>query len=265
MELIEIRRKYAALLQERCQIQSAAVLAAFQTVAREIFAGPAPWTMYEPRKGDFKKFSTSDPKDLYSGALISLDGDKGINNGSPIINAIGIEALELSPGMKVYQVGTGGGYYTAILSDIVGKTGEVIGLEIDPHQYTNSRENLQHLANIEIKQSDASTFPIQSANAIISHAGASFPPTNWLKGLAEGGVLVFPLTYKLRDGGGTIGKYVKIKNLKGKLSTTLLTDCAFYPCIGSRNENWDSIFRNLEKHCDNEILASKINDYINQI
>src|SRR3989344_7550180 len=52
-------------------------------------------------------------------------------------------ALDLKPGEKVFEIGTGSGYQTAIIAKIVGPKGKVISTEIVPELVAFSRENLK--------------------------------------------------------------------------------------------------------------------------
>lgn len=51
--------------------------------------------------------------------LVSLDADKGINNGEPFLHAMWIGKVAPKPGETVTHVGAGTGYYTALLAQLV--------------------------------------------------------------------------------------------------------------------------------------------------
>ena len=50
--------------------------------------------------------------------------------------------LDLAAGDHVIHVGAGQGYYSAILAEIVGPTGRVTAIEIDPDLAMKARRNL---------------------------------------------------------------------------------------------------------------------------
>ena len=64
--------------------------------------------------------------------LVAIDETRGLNNGQPSLWASLFDQLDLKPGERVIHVGAGAGYYSAILAEIVGSTGRVRALEIDP-------------------------------------------------------------------------------------------------------------------------------------
>ena len=63
---------------------------------------------------------TEDPRDLYHNILIAIDKDRNVNNGQPSALARWIDALDLKTGDRVYHLGSGVGYYTAIMREVVG-------------------------------------------------------------------------------------------------------------------------------------------------
>ena len=58
-------------------------------------------------------------------------------------------ALELKSGDKVFEVGTGSGYQTAIIAKIIGPKGKVFTTEIIPELISFAKQNLSN-ANLEI-------------------------------------------------------------------------------------------------------------------
>jgi protein-L-isoaspartate(D-aspartate) O-methyltransferase len=56
-----------------------------------------------------------------------------------------IASGDLRRGDRVIHVGCGVGYYTAIIAEVVGPSGQVIGLEIDADLAARARENLAQL------------------------------------------------------------------------------------------------------------------------
>jgi len=54
-----------------------------------------------------------------------------------------LNALEIQKGDKILEIGTGSGYQTAFLSQLVGKEGQVISIEIIPELYDFAKKNLK--------------------------------------------------------------------------------------------------------------------------
>jgi protein-L-isoaspartate(D-aspartate) O-methyltransferase len=53
------------------------------------------------------------------------------SSSAPRVMAAMLERLELEPGMRVLEVGTGSGYNTALLKTLVGPSGRVVSIDID--------------------------------------------------------------------------------------------------------------------------------------
>jgi protein-L-isoaspartate(D-aspartate) O-methyltransferase len=164
-------------------IQSAAVIEAFSRVPREEFLGPSPWEIASPDLGGMSLLSNpqvsyiqlEDPRQLYHSVLVVLDKDAGINNGLPSALARWIEALDPQRGDRVYHLGCGVGYYTAILAEIVGPGGSVIGTEIQPELAERARQNLSRYANVSVASTDGATYDPGPCDAMFINAGATHP------------------------------------------------------------------------------------------
>ena len=118
-ELAAVRREYAEKLREESGVAADAVIRAFARVPREAYLGPPPWRCYAPGLSEL----TSDPADLYRNALVAIDAARGINNGEPALHVRLISEMNPQPGEYVVHIGTGTGYYTAILAELVGPEG----------------------------------------------------------------------------------------------------------------------------------------------
>ena len=60
----------------------------------------------------------------------------------PAVVAFMLEKLEPKPGDKILDIGSGSGWTTALLAEIVGKEGKVIGIEIIPELMEFGKKNL---------------------------------------------------------------------------------------------------------------------------
>lgn len=67
-----------------------------------------------------------------------------------------LEQFDIAPGMKVAEFGSGAGYYSLLLSRLVGQTGRVLALDINADLLiTLKREaSRAHIYNVEIIQAD---------------------------------------------------------------------------------------------------------------
>lgn len=61
----------------------------------------------------------------------------------PAVHAMILEGLKLKKGEKVVEIGCGSGIMLAYMKEIVGKRGEVFGVEIQKETYEFARENLK--------------------------------------------------------------------------------------------------------------------------
>lgn len=103
--------------------------------------------------------------------------------------------LELEPGQRVLEVGTGSGYQTAILAHLPGV--EVYTIEIIPELAAAAPPRLRALGlhHIHFRCGDGYFGWPEAApfNAILVTAAPEAPPEPLLAQLAEGGRLVIPL------------------------------------------------------------------------
>ncbi len=114
--------------------------------------------------------------------------------------AIMLEKLEPKKGQKILDAGSGSGWTTALLSEIVGKSGKVYGLELIFDLCQKSRENISkynYLASevADIIEGDAYFGLPDKApfDRILVSAAAPKIPLALLHQLAENGRLVMPI------------------------------------------------------------------------
>lgn len=155
-------------------ITSSVVLDAMRRVPREAFLSPA-----------MREFAYKDtPLPIAEQQTIS----------QPYMVAYMVDALQLSGGGKVLEVGTGSGYAAAILGDIAER---VITLERFESLADSARQVLDQLGyhNIEVIHTDGSIgWPEQAPyNGIVVAAGGPSVPQALKEQLAIGGRLVIPV------------------------------------------------------------------------
>jgi protein-L-isoaspartate(D-aspartate) O-methyltransferase len=198
------RRWFADELRHIARLRSPAVVRAFATVPREHFAGPGPWRLLSPwYLQDYWTTEDPDPSHLYHDVLIAIDEARRLNNGQPSLWAFLYDQLGLAPGEHVVHVGTGTGYYTAILADIVGADGAVTAVEIDAELAARAQANLATAwPQAQVVAADGFTWrPERPANVIIINAGVTHISLAWLDALApDNGRLLVPLTEAQRFG-----------------------------------------------------------------
>ncbi len=67
---------------------------------------------------------------------------------APTVVSFMLDKLELKPGMKILEVGTGSGYNAALISHILGVRGKLISIEILPQLYDLAKKNLSKVASL---------------------------------------------------------------------------------------------------------------------
>jgi protein-L-isoaspartate(D-aspartate) O-methyltransferase len=145
----------------------------------------------------------------------------------PFIIALMTEALELQSNDKVLEVGTGSGYQTAILAELVA---HVVTVERIPALAESARDVLKKLGykNIEMHLAEETLGWKQGApyDAILVTAGAPGVPDDLLAQLSIGGRMVIPV-------GSRFSQELR-KIIKGRDKNTVINlgGCRFVSLIG---------------------------------
>ena len=188
------REVFARLISAQSGALHSRLADALRAVPRENFAGPAPWAITIYPGGKPVHIEVTDAIHLYQDCLIALDRDKGINNGEPVLHARLLGALAPLLGGTVLHIGCGGGYYTAVLAELVGPTGRVIAYDIVEPLARQAAAALRLRANVRVEAHSGTAAALPKADAIYVNAGATRPHALWLDALRDGGRLVFPLS-----------------------------------------------------------------------
>jgi protein-L-isoaspartate(D-aspartate) O-methyltransferase len=230
------RRSYAEELRFVARVRSEAVIGAFATVPRETFLGPGPWSIMSGIMGDEQIYwptSDANPAHLYHNVLVAIDPSRRLNNGQPQFWARLLDALDLRSGDKVLHVGAGTGYYTAILAELVGPTGRVLGTEVDSELADRARHALANRPNVEMANTNGAVFDPGAVDAIIVNAGVTHPMPVWLSALNPGGRMLMPLTTERWDG---IVLRIERVGAGPAFAAGVVSDVGIYPCVGAREQ-----------------------------
>src|SRR5262245_25957435 len=150
------------------------VEAAFAAVRREDFLSAGPWlTLLWPRtrSGEYIATPSADPAWLYMDCVFAILPERHVNNGQPSLHAKLIGQAAITAGDHVVHVGTGTGYYTAILAHLAGPSGKVTAIEFDPVLAERARANLVTIPNVSVIQGDGGTVAFDPADVIYVNAG----------------------------------------------------------------------------------------------
>jgi protein-L-isoaspartate(D-aspartate) O-methyltransferase len=205
-------------------IRDPRLLDAFRSIPREAFLPP-----------DLQEFAYEDsPLPIAEGQTIS----------QPYIVALMTAALQLQPGNRVLEIGTGSGYAAAIVARLAAR---VFTIERHPELAEQARRRLLELEirNVEIRIGDGTQGWLAHApyDAIVVTAGGPSVPPALLDQLAPGGRLVIP-----------VGEHRELQRLlrltkqpDGTLASEDLGDVRFVPLIGaqgwSADDPWDGSTR----------------------
>ncbi|BDV43581.1 hypothetical protein GURASL_25040 [Geotalea uraniireducens] len=191
-------------------IRDPAVLAAMREIPREEFVPPELATI------------------AYADRPLPIGEEQTISQ--PYIVAYMTEALELTAGDRVLEIGTGSGYAAAVLSRIAG---QVYTIERLAELARTARNRLERLGyrNIVVHLGDGTLgWPDHAPyEAIVVTAGAPDIPRPLLEQLAEGGRLVIPVGPH-----PSFQTLVRIRRLgTDEYRREELLDVRFVPLIGS--------------------------------
>ena len=161
---------------------------------------------------------------------LPLSIGEGQTISQPYVVAMMTEAMELSGGDRVLEIGTGSGYQTAILSALTPR-GRVVTMERVPALMQQARQRLEELGyrNVEVQLAGSSLgCPSKGPyDAIIVTAAAPRLPKSLISQLAIGGRLVIPV--------GTLSQQelVQARRTDEGLSLRVLGPCRFVPLLGA--------------------------------
>jgi protein-L-isoaspartate(D-aspartate) O-methyltransferase len=190
-ELAVVRRAYARQMMALAGVEDARVERVFASIRREDFLGAEPWQLVQ--WGHCTTLPHNDPVCIYQDVVIALAPTRGVNNGSPSLHVRMLHDLAVEPGQHVAHIGTGGGYYTAMLAELAGRDGRVTAFELDETLAARARANLTAWNNVTVAATDGARAPTDMVDRIYVNFGVAAPAASWLEHLAPGGKLLFSL------------------------------------------------------------------------
>lgn len=247
MTIEQCREFYSREVKFAANLTTPGLTEAFGRVPREKFLGPGPWqigsaearAMSAAGMVQLAYLTVEDPRDLYHNVVVSLDRAKDINNGQPSALGRWIDAMRLKAGDRVYHLGCGVGYYTAMMAEVVGAGGSVVGLELQPELAARAKRNLAHYGNVTVEAGDGAAFDPGGRDAMLVNCGVTHPQTIWLERLREGGRLVVPFTMAMN---ATLGQGVMTKIVRSgcSYSAEIVTPLAIYSGVSLRDAALES-------------------------
>jgi protein-L-isoaspartate(D-aspartate) O-methyltransferase len=178
-----LRAALVETLRARGRLQSPAIAAAFAQVPRHLFV---PHVSLEEAYHDTFIATKRQP-----------DGEVISSSSQPEIMAIMLEQLDLRPGQRVLEIGTGTGYNAALLAHVVGDGGRVTTLDLDDDIVAGAGAHLAAagVTGVRVVCADGWAGCVEAApfDRIILTVGAPDISPTWRAQLVPGGQLVLPL------------------------------------------------------------------------
>ncbi len=178
-----------------------AVEAALRTVPRHVFVPDASLEDAHANAPVHIKYDTD-------GTSISCASQPGVV-------ALMLDQLDVRPGQRVLELGSGTGYNAGLLAHLVGASGHVITLDVDDDLVEGARAHLAAagISNAEAVTRDGALGYAEGApyDRIIATVGAHGVPHAWLQQLAPGGRLLVPQRLK-----GTVSRSIAYEQQDGR-------------------------------------------------
>jgi protein-L-isoaspartate(D-aspartate) O-methyltransferase len=215
MNAADARRFLAEEIRVVRNIRSQRIIDAIATVPREQFLPPGPWqirggdvglSLFSGSMSPSRQTDDADPRHVYHDMAIAIDPSRDLYNGQPSFIAAWLDLLKIGEDHRVVHIGTGTGYYTALIAHIVGPSGMVHGIEIDPTLARAARHNLIAWPWASVHEGNGSSALPSEVDVIVVHAGSSHILDTWLDALADGGRLLVPLTVPMPGISSTLSK-----------------------------------------------------------
>lgn len=182
-----LRRELVAALERRGSIRSKAVRNAFSTVPRELFVPEV-----AQREGLERVYADA--------ALVTRQSTQGTalsSSSQPAIMAEMLECLDLRPGLRVLEIGTGTGYNAALLWKLVAPSGTVTSVELEADLAAAAEAALRAGGYpVTVLAGDAHSVVDGQRGAyerIVVTASSDHVPRGWRDALVDGGLLELPL------------------------------------------------------------------------
>ena len=223
-------------LLRRRVIRTPAVERAFRCVPRHAFLTFPYILSTDPLLEELEQ--TDDARRVYNDQAVALTVNSAVSSCAPSLVATEVEHLAVAEGMRVLHIGTGSGYCTAILADLAGERGTIVGVEYVEELAELSAGLLARagVTTATIRNGDGMAGVPEAApfDRILVSAGVTDIAPAWVRQLDDGGALVLPLcpTGRLarRVSGGTLLTIQKSREtLWGELSATAF----FIPLLGT--------------------------------
>ncbi len=182
-------------------------------------------------------------------AIVTRRDSRGVpvsSSSQPSIMAAMLDALAVEPGHRVLEVGAGSGYNAALLAGLVGPSGRVVSVELDPELTNSASDALQrggHPVEVQVGDGRAGWPPDAPYDRIIVTASGPDVPRAWFDQLAEGGLVVVPLWLR-----GSLQSVVVLRRLADGFESVQIIPGGFMALRGSLAEEPPVLHDQLSAH-----------------
>lgn len=157
---------------------------------------------------------------------------EGQTISAPHMNAMMCEYLEIKPGDKILEIGTGSGYHAAILAELTGKDGKVYTIERIPDLAIKAEKKLKELSysNVEVIVNDGTKGLESKApfdKILVTAASPKIPKSLLVQLSPNDGILCIPVGKRHWDQDLIVINRIKEKYVKKKVCKVI-----FVPLIG---------------------------------
>lgn len=180
------RQRLVTALQANGTLHSAAVIAAFAAVPRSQFVPEG--TSAQDAYADQALILTTDPRGRPTSTI-----------SQPSMVALMLEQLGARPGNRVLEIGTASGYTAALVASMVRPSGRVVTVELDAVLARAAADRLAgRWPQVAVRSGDGWSGASDEAPFDRVHVtvGVDDLSPHWFEQLADGGVLVVPLTLR---------------------------------------------------------------------
>ncbi len=162
---------------------------------------------------------------------------EGQTISAPHMVAMMAEALQLRPGLRVLEIGTGSGYNAAVMAELVGEEGVILTMERHRSLAARAEKAIREAGygNVQVLVGDGSLGyqPDAPYDRISVTCGAPEVPRPLWDQLKEGGIMVIPV------GQREYQSLLRVTRSEGRTITEDLGPVVFVPLIGQKGHRSD--------------------------
>jgi protein-L-isoaspartate(D-aspartate) O-methyltransferase len=252
------RHRLVALLEEQgCQI-TGKVRKAFTTIPRHLFIPSYYQRLASPSGREWKRIDATESQEWYKriyslNSLVTHINEDGIpmsSSSDPAIMAPMLEYLDVQPGHRVLEIGTGTGYNACLLAALTADPHTVTTIDIDADLIAQATMRIEQVVGpgMHVLVADDTSGCQEHApyDRIIVTVASPIVPSAWYEQLVPGGILVCVLKPSRSGAGGVLRAIKRDTHLQGQI----LCGASFMPMNNTdeRRSVLISLLRSCKEH-----------------